>query len=163
MHDLCLSKAKQDNFLHIVSPWGRNEKADSSTGRIRRLAIFSEEFLTMNYYKENHHIWSLIYFNENSQLIKSVFKYLKLRRVLDLEGIQLLDGELTEEIGSLIHLRFLSLKKTRIRVLPSSIGNLVCLETLNLETIEELSWESTVLIPNVIWKMKQLRHLYLPK
>uniref|UniRef100_A0A2N9J952 Uncharacterized protein n=1 Tax=Fagus sylvatica TaxID=28930 RepID=A0A2N9J952_FAGSY len=73
MRDLCLSKAKQDNFLHIVNPWGRNEKADSST------------------------------------------------------------------------------------------GNLVCLETLNLETIEELSWESTVLIPTVIWKMKQLRHLYLPK
>uniref|UniRef100_A0A2N9HUL8 Uncharacterized protein n=1 Tax=Fagus sylvatica TaxID=28930 RepID=A0A2N9HUL8_FAGSY len=141
MRDLCLSKAKQENFLHIVSPWSRNEKADSSTGRIRRLAIFSEEFLTMNYYKENHHIRSLIYFNENSQLIKSVFKYLKLLRVLDLEGIQLLDGELTEEIGSLIHLRFLSLKKTRIRVLPSSISNLVCLKTLNLETIEELSWE----------------------
>uniref|UniRef100_A0A2N9HXH1 NB-ARC domain-containing protein n=1 Tax=Fagus sylvatica TaxID=28930 RepID=A0A2N9HXH1_FAGSY len=163
MRDLCLSKAKQENFLHIVSPWSRNEKADSSTGKIRRLAIFSEEFLTMNYYKENHHIRSLIYFKENSQLIKSVFKYLKLLRVLDLEGIQLLDGDLTEEIGSLIHLRFLSLKKTRIRVLPSSIGNLVCLETLNLETIEELSWESTVLIPIEIWKMKQLRHLYLPK
>jgi hypothetical protein len=163
MRDLCLSKAKQENFLHIVSPWSRNEKADSSTGKIRRLAIFSEEFLTMNYYKENHHIRSLIYFKENSQLIKSVFKYLKLLRVLDLEGIQLLDGDLTEEIGSLIHLRFLSLKKTHIRVLPSSIGNLVCLETLNLETIEELSWESTVLIPIEIWKMKQLRHLYLPK
>jgi hypothetical protein len=153
MHDLCLSKAKQENFLHIFSPWSRNKKADSSTGRIRRLAIFFEKFLTKNYYKENRH----------SQLIKSVFKYLKLLRVLDLEGIQLLDGELTEEIGSLIHLRFLNLKKTHIRVLPSFIGNLVCLETLNLETIEELSRESTVLIPTVIWKMKQLRHLYLPK
>ncbi len=73
-----------------------------------------------------------------------------------------MDGELTEEIGSLIHLRFLSLKKTRIRVLLSSISNLVC-ETLNLETIEELSWETTVLILTVIWKMKQLRHLYLLK
>ena len=84
-------------------------------------------------------------------------------RVLDLEGIQSLDGQLPEQIGSVIHLRFLSLKKTHIRRLPSSIVNLVCLETLNLETIEELSWESTVLIPTVLWKMKELRHLYLPK
>ncbi|KAK4588990.1 hypothetical protein RGQ29_019835 [Quercus rubra] len=127
MRDLCLSKAKQENFLHIVCPWSGNETANSSTS------------------------------------IKSVFKYSKLLRVLDLEGIQSLDGQLLELIGSLIHLRFLSLKKTRIRELPSSIVNLVFLETLNLETIEELSWESTVLIPTVIWKMKKLRHLYLPK
>ncbi|KAK7839054.1 putative disease resistance protein rxw24l [Quercus suber] len=78
-------------------------------------------------------------------------------------GIQSLDGQLPEQIGSVIHLRFLSLKKTCIRELPSSIVNLVYLETLNLETIEELSWESTVLILTVIWKMKKLRHLYLPK
>ena len=105
----------------------------------------------------------MLFRSENSQQVKSVFKYSKLLRVLDLEGIQSLDGQLPELIGSLIHLRFLSLKKTRIRELPSSIVNLVFLETLNLETIEELSWESTVLIPTVIWKMKKLRHLYLPK
>ena len=163
MRDLCLSKAKQENFLHIVSPWSGNETANSSTSSIRRLAIFSDELLANNYYKENPQIRSLIYFNENSQQVKSVFKYSKLLRVLDLEGIQSLDGQLPELIGSLIHLRFLSLKKTRIRELPSSIVNLVFLETLNLETIEELSWESTILIPTVIWKMKKLRHLYLPK
>ncbi|KAL4627750.1 hypothetical protein ACB092_05G188300 [Castanea dentata] len=163
MRDLCLSKAKQENFLHILSPWSGNETADSSTGSIRRLAIFSDKLLTNDYYKENPQIRSLIYFNENSLQVKSVFKYSKFLRVLDLEGIQSLDGQLPEQIGSLIHLRFLILKKTCIRELPSSIVNLVCLETLNLETIEELSWESTVLIPTVIWKMKKLRHLYLPK
>ncbi|KAM3700964.1 hypothetical protein ACJW31_05G137800 [Castanea mollissima] len=163
MRDLCLSKAKQENFLHILSPWSGNETADSSTGSIRRLAIFSDKLLTNDYYKENPQIRSLIYFNENSLQVKSVFKYSKFLRVLDLEGIQSLDGQLPEQIGSLIHLRFLILKKTCIRELPSSIVNLVCLETLNLETIEELSWESTVLIPTMIWKMKKLRHLYLPK
>ncbi|KAF3952653.1 hypothetical protein CMV_021812 [Castanea mollissima] len=162
MRDLCLSKAKQENFLHILSHWSGNETVDSSTGSIRRLVIFSD-VPTNNYYKENPQIRSLIYFNDISEQVKSVFKYSKLLRVLDLEGIQSLDGQLPEQIGSLIHLRFLSLKKTRIRELPSSIVNLVCLETLNLETIEELSWESTVLIPTVIWKMKKLRHLYLPK
>ncbi|KAM4101345.1 hypothetical protein ACB094_05G136800 [Castanea mollissima] len=163
MRDLCLSKAKQENFLHILSPWSGNETADSSTGSIRRLAIFADKLLTNDYYKENPQIRSLIYFNKNSLQVKSVFKYSKFLRVLDLEGIQSLDGQLPEQIGSLIHLRFLILKKTCIRELPSSIVNLVCLETLNLETIEELSWESTVLIPTVIWKMKKLRHLYLPK
>ncbi|KAG7970284.1 hypothetical protein I3843_07G075200 [Carya illinoinensis] len=66
-------------------------------------------------------------------------------------------------IGRLVHLRYLSLKKTSMRKLPSSLGNLVCLETLNLETIDDLGWESTVELPDAIWKMEKLRHLYLPK
>ena len=52
MRDLCFSKAKQENFLHILSHWSGNETIDSSTGSIRRLAIFFD-VPTNNYYKEN--------------------------------------------------------------------------------------------------------------
>ncbi|KAG6656900.1 putative disease resistance protein At1g50180 [Carya illinoinensis] len=167
MRDLCLSKAKQENFLHIVSGHetdpisSHSVRRVSSTGRIRRLAIFSGSFLPENYKKNP--IRSVLYFNKNNQQIESMFEYFKLLRVLDVEGIQLLDVVLPEEIGRLVHLRYLSLKKTGMRKLPSSIGNLVCLETLNLETIDDLGWESTVELPDAIWKMEQLRHLYLPK
>uniref|UniRef100_A0A7N2LRZ4 Disease resistance protein winged helix domain-containing protein n=1 Tax=Quercus lobata TaxID=97700 RepID=A0A7N2LRZ4_QUELO len=34
MRDLCLSKAKQENSLHILSPWSGNETVDSSIGSI---------------------------------------------------------------------------------------------------------------------------------
>lgn len=64
--------------------------------------------------------------------------------------------ELSRDIGSLIHLRFLSLFLSNIRRLPSSLGNLLCLQTLDLR------FYSSVVIPNVIWKMDQLRHFYLP-
>ncbi|KAG7982349.1 hypothetical protein I3843_04G048000 [Carya illinoinensis] len=167
MRDLCLSKAKQENFLHIVSGHetdpisSHSVRRVSSTGRIRRLAIFSGSFLPENYKKNP--IRSVLYFNKNNQQIESMFEYFKLLRVLDVEGIQLLNVVLPEEIGRLVHLRYLSLKKTGMRKLPSSIGNLVCLETLNLETIDDLGWESTVELPDAIWKMERLRHLYLPK
>lgn len=170
MRDLCLSKAKQENFLHIVtnSP-GSHETADplpshsvTATGKMRRLAIFSDTWVP-EYFKDQSQIRSLLYFTKENLSISSVFKYFKLLRVLDLEGSKMPDGELPEKVGTLIHLRFLSLKKTGLRGLPPSIANLMCLETLNLETIDEFSWESTVVIPTVIWTMEQLRHLYLPK
>ncbi|XP_039016518.1 uncharacterized protein LOC120147147 [Hibiscus syriacus] len=41
--------------------------------------------------------------------------------------------------------------------LPSSIGNLSCLLTLRIDFTE------VVTLPNVFWKLKRLRHLYLPR
>lgn len=49
-----------------------------------------------------------------------------------------------------------------MRVFPSSIGNLVCLHNLDL-SFDLLDGLQRGEIPNVIWKMEQLSHLYLPK
>ena len=49
------------------------------------------------------------------------------------------------------------MKNTKIEILPSSMGNLKCLETLDL-----LAQEYGMRVPNVFKNMKQLRHLYLP-
>ncbi|GLT60200.1 hypothetical protein SLA2020_329790 [Shorea laevis] len=87
----------------------------------------------------------------------------RLLKVLDPEGIKGPDVKLPAHIGTLTQLRFLSIKKTLIRKLPSSLVNLVFLETLNLQTINKFSWESTVQLPDVLWNMIWLRHLYLPK
>ncbi|KAL7219744.1 hypothetical protein ACSBR2_012748 [Camellia fascicularis] len=64
--------------------------------------------------------------------------------------------ELPKEIGNLILLRYLGLRRTGFPKLPSSIGNLRYLQTLDLHTTDEIS------VPNVLWKMKGLIHLYLP-
>ncbi|KAH1232153.1 putative disease resistance protein [Glycine max] len=66
--------------------------------------------------------------------------------------------EVAKRIDLLIHLRLLSLRNTKIDELPPSIGNLKCLMTLDL-----LTGNSTVLIPNVIGNMHRMRHLYLPE
>lgn len=117
----------------------------------------------------NQHLRSLLYFHnkkcrvENWKVIKVVFENFKLLRVLDLEGIKGSKGQsLPKEVGNMLWLKFLSLKRTRIQVLPSSLGKLENLQTLNLQTVNKVSWDSTVEIPNVIWKLKWLRHLYLP-
>ncbi|XVF78616.1 hypothetical protein PTKIN_Ptkin14bG0149100 [Pterospermum kingtungense] len=89
-----------------------------------------------------------------------IFKNFKLLRVLDFEGRGDFSGyKLPSGIGNLIHLRFLSLRGLKFKWshLPSSLGNLRCLQTLDLRV------DGTVHVPNVIWRMEQLRHLYLPE
>lgn len=53
-------------------------------------------------------------------------------------------------------LRYLGLGNTKFTKLPSTIGNLKYLETLDLQTNSEIS------VPNVLWKMEGWIHLYLP-
>ena len=182
MRDLCLSKASQEHFLYTIGGLQQSTTigvASSSNlsdarkiGGVRRLAVFLDHHVDQLIPHDellSQHLRSLIYFHEkkcrleNWHLIKVVFENIKLLRVLDLEGIKGLKGQsLPKEVGNLLLLKFLSLKRTRIQILPSSLGNLENLQTLNLQTVSKVSWDSTVEIPNVIWKLKRLRHLYLP-
>ncbi|KAM7485871.1 hypothetical protein LguiA_001880 [Lonicera macranthoides] len=79
----------------------------------------------------------------------------KLLRVLDFEGFHF-DGErIPKGIGKLIHLKYLSFKDCWNVKLPSSIGNLQFLQILDI-------CGRNISIPNVLWKLESLRHLYLP-
>ncbi|KAL2333926.1 hypothetical protein Fmac_015139 [Flemingia macrophylla] len=182
MRDLCLSKAKKENFLYIIGGSQQNSTTDfvSSSNlsdarqidEVRRLAVFLDQRvdqLIPQDKKVNEHLRSLVFFHdkkcrmENWDLVKGLFVKFNLLRVLDLEGIKGLKGQsLPKAAGNLLWLKFLSLKRTRIQILPSSLGNLENLQFLNLQTVNKVSWDSTVEIPNVIWKLKRLRHLYLP-
>ncbi|XP_074276954.1 disease resistance protein RPP8-like [Silene latifolia] len=83
----------------------------------------------------------------------------KLLRVLDILGITSPDGTLPKEIGNLIHLTYLRIRSTNIRKLPKSIGKLKNLLTLDYWDVFA---ETEVQVPNVLWKLEKLRHLYLP-
>ncbi|PRQ23776.1 putative P-loop containing nucleoside triphosphate hydrolase, leucine-rich repeat domain, L [Rosa chinensis] len=173
MRDFCLLRAEKDNFLKLVRYSNGSDASFLSlpSGKTRRLAIYLPEdvdrFISSPR-KQYSNLRSLLYFHgkrcrvEDWHLIKKILN-LKILRVLDLEGVNGPYGQLPKEIGDLIQLQFLSLKKTYIGVLPPSIGNLIFLKTLNLQTISKFSRDSTVQIPNVIWKMTNLTHLYLPK
>ncbi|KAK4280298.1 hypothetical protein QN277_011937 [Acacia crassicarpa] len=182
MRELCLRKARQEGFLHIIGGSQQNgtNNVSSSTnmldekpsGVVRRLAVFLDQqvnHLIPSDQKENKGLRSLLYFHEKKcrlgdlKLLKNVFENYRLLRVLDLEGIKGKEGDcLPKEVGNLLMLKFLSLKRTYLQVLPPTLGNLKNLQTLNLQTITKVTWDSTVQIPNVIGKLKRLRHLYLP-
>ncbi|GLU10916.1 hypothetical protein SLE2022_276930 [Rubroshorea leprosula] len=180
MRDLCLLKARQESFMDIIDHWRGSETLGAfsssnetrSIRRSRRLSILLREDvddLILPQYKKNPNLRSLFFFRSKkhrldiAKIMNSAVAKFKLLKVLDLEGIKGPKVKLPAGIGTLTQLRFLSIKKTLIRELPSSLVNLVLLETLNLQTINKFSWESTVQLPDVLWKMVWLRHLYLPK
>ncbi|XP_057772149.1 probable disease resistance protein At1g58602 [Salvia miltiorrhiza] len=69
-------------------------------------------------------------------------------RILDFEG-----EKLPRKVRKLIHLRHLSLSS--VRELPKFVCSMPYLQTLDLRA-------SCMKLPNVIWKMKRLKHLFLP-
>ncbi|XP_007041953.2 PREDICTED: probable disease resistance RPP8-like protein 2 [Theobroma cacao] len=91
-------------------------------------------------------------------LTRHICNNFKLLRILDFADADIpLVCILLSDIGSLIHLRFLSLGNCAfVAMLPSFISKLRCLQSLDLRDC------IGVYVPNVLWKLERLRHLYLP-
>ncbi|CAL8990169.1 unnamed protein product [Prunus brigantina] len=170
VRDMCLLKAKDESFLKINYSLQENNSSvaaqASQLGKIRRLAIYLDENadkLIASRDETNGHVRSLLFFGLREWIPKSENGLLsplmdfKVLRVLKFEGLNEVKVELPSEIGNMVHLRFLSVLHSNITTFPPSLGNLVCLQTLDLRV------SGYVDIPNVIMKMKQLRHLYLPQ
>ncbi|EOY13110.1 CC-NBS-LRR class disease resistance protein [Theobroma cacao] len=214
MRDLCLSKAKEENFLCIVdhssgNQFGKDFSSCTIRG-VRRVAahvfpqvqciksphlrsfLFSFEFsaeqtkaltnpkmlMMANYiFEHDKEMWNLIlwiYILRLKYILWRSWTYMfnsfKLLRVLNFEGCFCDAGfNLSSDIGNLIHLRFLCLEGLCFYnlKLPASLGNLRCLQTLDLRVDSYVGLNGIsgrpIYVPNVIWRMKQLRHLYLPK
>ncbi|XP_050156193.1 probable disease resistance protein At1g58602, partial [Malus sylvestris] len=167
MRDLCLLKAEEESFLHVEKFTSTKTKG-ATIPKVRRLGVYVEEKCVESFAPtRNDHLRSLLFFvdpeygfsNWKKKFLRSVICNFKLLRVLKFEGTRRKEVELPSNIGNLVHLRFLSLRESRVKWLPSSLGNLVCLQTLDLRLY--VGWG--VKVPNVIWKMKELRHLYLPR
>ncbi|KAI8027933.1 putative disease resistance protein RXW24L [Camellia lanceoleosa] len=161
----------------------RENSASSSSSspwtKIHRLAVYylgdhdanniRREYINLEELTNHHHLRSCqFYFFGNDleisgwEQIKSLFKGFKLLRILDVEGIYIgVKGKkkLPRDIGNLFHLRYLNINESWIGSVPSSIGNLRFLETLDLRVYAD---EVTIEIPNVLCTLEQLRHLYLP-
>ncbi|KAL1548349.1 putative disease resistance proteinisoform X1 [Salvia divinorum] len=73
-------------------------------------------------------------------------------RILEFKG-----DKLPSKVGKLILLRYLSLMDSGVRELPKFVCSMPYLQTLDLRV-----W-SALRLPNVIWKMKRLKHLFLPR
>ncbi|KAL5708348.1 hypothetical protein ACHQM5_019151 [Ranunculus cassubicifolius] len=163
MRDLIVLKANVENFFQII----RNDKvpldgsSSSSTSKLRRCAIYlGKERYSFSKHLVPHNRSVFLFSGEtvdNSFSPEIAYKDFTLTRVLNvsLEGGFLYEMDLSEVIGKLTNLRYLCLSGIRVGELPKSIGDLVFLETLDLRRC------GNVCLPNVIWKMSQLRHLYM--
>ncbi|KAK9082646.1 hypothetical protein Scep_029117 [Stephania cephalantha] len=106
----------------------------------------------------NKHARSILFMFYHESLVITkmpTFNEVKLLRVLDLEGLRG-ECEFPKEIGNLIHLRYLGMRHIDvIGPIPCNIGNLQKLRTLDLS-------EGNANMPDVLWKMEELRILCLP-
>ncbi|PSR91694.1 Disease resistance protein [Actinidia chinensis var. chinensis] len=156
IHDLwreiIVSKSREQNIVTVASECGIVWPK-----KVRRLSVHQ------NWESEQErscftHLRSLIVFSSIDSF--SIFSKvallgddLRLLTLLDLEGTQLETFPI--EVVKLCHLRHLSLRKTNVKTIPKSIGNLQNLETLDLKGTHVTE------MPDEILKLQRLRHLLL--
>ncbi|ONI25018.1 hypothetical protein PRUPE_2G274900 [Prunus persica] len=157
MRDLSISKAKAEEFLYIHGNLDTVAPASyHALSRARRHAIYSNGSLSLK--ESSPNLRSLLFFKVD-QIKCEISSYdictcFKLLRVLELEELKV--SSIPREIGEMIHLRYLGLKHSSIKELPEEIG---CLS--NLQTLDIAENFSLGKIPDVLWKMKSLRHFYM--
>lgn len=173
LRDLCVRKAKEQSFLEIYTPINDPATNDASTLAIqpRRAALHSSTSFPI----QASHLRSIVLLSRSSISysayihkdlldlgdLGAVHQNFKLLRLLSLWGIKTVSGTLPAQIGSLIHLRYLGVRATNITELPTTIGNLRNLLTLDYRNIESDN-ATPITIPNVFGELVLLRHLFLP-
>ncbi|KAK4414151.1 putative late blight resistance proteinR1A-10 [Sesamum alatum] len=159
LRDLCIQKARKEEFLHVTNNSARGIQNQ------RRLSIHSEisdEFVDKWVYASPIH--SILYFPWSIASLSFTRGY-RLLRVLDVLRASLTYFPL--EIRQLFHLRFLALSLAYSEPsakfdIPPSISKLKNLQTLIIDLHRWVEWEEdhrTYFVPFEIWEMSQLRHL----
>ena len=128
MHDLV-----RDMAIHLFEEedFGAVLTKQNEIVTTRRLAIQKDEMTTPNTGELNPR--SLLMFIEQEFTASSFRPSLvnfRLLRVLDHESCKI--ERLPDEVGGLIHLRYLSLKQSTVQILPPSLGRLCNLQTLDI-------------------------------
>ncbi|KAI3839616.1 hypothetical protein MKW92_041408 [Papaver armeniacum] len=160
LHDISVAESNEDQFSQI---YGNIDEFYLNPRSFRRVAVYSgrdiqnrEHLSEFRYTRIRSLICQGVHFKEGNYL-SLLFRGFKLLRVLDFNGFSEGFVSLPKELGELVHLRYLSLEKTRLEKIDTNyFCKLVNLQTLNLnECIDEL------LLDDQIWSLQHLRHLYL--
>lgn len=166
MHDLCLFKGKEENFLRVMDP-GSYGRQGFGSDAARRVTICKHDY-TGDPCKHHmaKHLRCLLLRGVSGHEQESVspvdisnLMELKLLRTLDFDGFDFRQTALPKDIEKLVWLRYLSFKRCFLEELPSSIGKLSSLQILDLRV---RSWIK-MRVPNVLRKLKNLMHLFLPQ
>ncbi|KAL5708277.1 hypothetical protein ACHQM5_019091 [Ranunculus cassubicifolius] len=166
MRDLIIVKANEENFFQIIG----NEKvpldgsSSLATRKLRRCAIYlgKDKFAFSRHIVP--HIRSVFLlsgetfnYDDSSSSVEIAYKDFIFTRVFNVPWELSVSEELvglSQVIVKLTNLRYLCLSGIDVGELPKSIGNLIFLETLDVR-------RCSVCLPNVLWKMSRLRHLYM--
>nr|GME15936.1 putative late blight resistance protein homolog R1B-14 [Ipomoea batatas] len=161
VHDFCLAKAKEENFLYISKMKGEVDPTLKFTphrisfhrlGRnkiLNGLVPWNSPISTILGYPKIYasHDWSVVY---NGSWVAKKFEHLT---ILNFEFI-MVDKSILSEMNSLIHLKYLALYLCGCGfVSPLSLKNLQHLIAL------KLSSEKNLHLPKYFVNMKSLRHM----
>ncbi|WOH09622.1 hypothetical protein DCAR_0729080 [Daucus carota subsp. sativus] len=166
IQDMCWSKVKEEGVMNVID---LESKLDigSRAGIVRRLCVRSynanrdvlepydrqvlaqiRSLFIWNGWKLDPPVWP------NNIFTLEKFKLL---RVFTAKNFKL-SKENVRSLSELVYLKYLSLERCELDILPASIGKL-----RNLETLDVRTRGGALSIPNVLWKLKLLIHLYLPR
>ncbi|KAH6812731.1 hypothetical protein C2S51_021749 [Perilla frutescens var. frutescens] len=175
VREFCLSTGKKEEFgVQVLEYRDGNfrsllPEASRSINKTRHLAIHFERQVQLERGGDLtittcEHLRSLeIFKNRYGKIIqfppKSIidFEKFKMLRELLIENFSFEGRKLPRGISKLVHLRYFGLRNCEhLDELPSSICNLVYLDTLDLYKSQNLR------VPNVFKKMRLFKHLILP-
>ncbi|KAG5607656.1 hypothetical protein H5410_029148 [Solanum commersonii] len=163
VHDFCYIKSRKEKLFDFIK--SRNGPFSSSSGVMargiairydQRLFHLDENFVVFNPEKKNpyvKHLLTLKVYDGIKHCLppKSHLKHLRLLKSLDLKRITLTDS-LLNEIGMLVHLKYLNIR-TRAKALPPSFSNLCNLETLVVNNMKR----SCMVLSTCFWSLEKLR------
>ncbi|KAK4409524.1 Disease resistance protein RPS5 [Sesamum angolense] len=145
VHDLACSISKAESFNV------ENHKSDAIPPRVRNLVVSS---------LDDHESYKMA-IKENAIYLRALFSKDEIpdRVLVDCKNLRTLSlqtvtEELTPSIAKLIHLRFIDVSFTDIRVFPESICKLY-----NLQTLRALPCHNLRELPNQLRSLTSLRHL----
>ncbi|RVW64262.1 Disease resistance protein RPM1 [Vitis vinifera] len=146
MREIILTKAEELSFCCVMT--GEESSFD---GRFRRLSLHYSSNNVVNITGKKSHIRSIFLYNSQTFFLGILASKFNLLEVLHLDDSGL--DSIPENLGNLLHLRYLSLRNTKVRMLPRSIGKLQNLQTLDLKytLVEDL--------PVEINRLKKLRNI----
>ncbi|KAK6153943.1 hypothetical protein DH2020_013582 [Rehmannia glutinosa] len=152
MRDLCIRKAEEENFLHVLS--SNAYTSQRGIKHHRRLIIFSD--FTASFFITTSPLPIRSVLNFSRCFLESFVLGFRLLRVLDAlkTSLEYFPVEITE----LFHLRYLAFSyyavKSELKIIPPSISKL-----RNLQTLIIHPYPLELYLPFQIWKMPQLMHL----
>ncbi|XP_042518487.1 probable disease resistance RPP8-like protein 4 [Macadamia integrifolia] len=162
LRNLSISEAMEDKFLDV-----RQITDFESPVRTHRLIVYGDlrKYISLNHNCPTRYLRSFlchathVYYEE---LGRKHWRFLcggfRLLRVLDIPQMGI--TQLPNEIGEMIHLRYLGLRGNFLTSLPNTICNLINLQTLDIKPTYAMA-PCCQYIPSIISEMIQLRHLHM--
>uniref|UniRef100_A0ACD5T8B8 Uncharacterized protein n=1 Tax=Avena sativa TaxID=4498 RepID=A0ACD5T8B8_AVESA len=153
IREICISKAREENLVFTLED---GCCLNSTQGPIRHLVIGSnwkrDKDVLMSMLDLSH-VRSLTVFGEWRPFF--ILDKMRFLRVLDLEDTIGLKDHHLNQIGQLLHLKYLSLRRCgNIYSLPNSLGNLRHLQALDVRGTHIFKFPST------ITKLRKLQHFH---